>query len=285
MPIISDVANVKIRGENSLQIYVPEGDYSAWDIRHQYDTPQNWGSYDFLCFWWYGNSTGATLNVGLYDNLGNSWHYMLTEDWVGWRRVIIPLRKPSQTYGTLNLNQIKLIQISHRFGANPTTVYIDRGGLDLGNWVKIEVQTPDFLRADGWATILRSYNPSLEDWDEWFLRWDAETPNHGDQWNIKLVFLDGTNAADINPSAEQNMADYGKGGRGETKNPLMGNAGSLTYSQTYGCQYRIGFAIKMPPWTGSDNLTGKFAINKAKLKLEVYHADEKTSYVDGSTQT
>jgi hypothetical protein len=36
----------------------------------------------------------------------------------------------------------------------------------------------------------------------------------------------------------------------------------------------------MPPWTGSDDLAGKFAINKAKLKIEVYYDKKDTTFID-----
>ena len=60
----------------------------------------------------------------------------------------------------------------------------------------------------------------------------------------------------------------------------LSTAGDIIYTQTYGCLKRIGFAVKMPPWTGSNDLTGKFAVNKAKLRIEVYYEKEETSYID-----
>jgi hypothetical protein len=36
----------------------------------------------------------------------------------------------------------------------------------------------------------------------------------------------------------------------------------------------------MPPWTGADDTSGKFAINKVRLKIEVYYDDTKTTFID-----
>ena len=96
-----------------------------------------------------------------------------------------------------------------------------------------------------------------------------------------LYFLDGSNRDNLYVSSD-GYGSWKWGNRGETANRLQGAKASseITYSQTYGCLKRISFGIKMPPWTGSNDLTGKFAVNKAKLKIEVYYEKEETSYID-----
>jgi len=49
---------------------------------------------------------------------------------------------------------------------------------------------------------------------------------------------------------------------------------TITYSSYYGCQKRIGFAIKMPPDDGQDSST--YGISQCKLKLEVYYEGDLT---------
>ena len=59
--------------------------------------PQDWSSYEGLCFWFYGNATGEQIQVDLLDNRGTTdsdsaerFYFRFDDDTAGWKLVEIP---------------------------------------------------------------------------------------------------------------------------------------------------------------------------------------------------
>jgi hypothetical protein len=154
------------------------------------------------------------------------------------------------------------------------------GGLDVGNWVKLEVQVPDMLDSSKRNVKIYSWDGSVYNI---LVGGDTEDNNPSPDWYNPVLFMDGSTGQGVYGSGKNPYTIYYKSQRGETANNIY-NFGltppsTITYSQTYGCLKRVGFAIKMPPWTGSDDLSGRFAINKTKLKIEVDYEKEETSFI------
>jgi hypothetical protein len=279
-PTLSDVASPSKRGNNCLKTVVGDGGtYGVAILYHNYNPSQDWSSYDFLAFWLYGANTGTTIQLWLRDTNINWSRYDIVDDWTGWKRIVIPLRNPDGYYGSdyTDLSIINRIQIEFRSSG---TWYIDRGGVD--NWTKIEIRIPDTLISSDYYIQVYQWNVEANSYSL-VCRWNDYAQSFGFPY-----FLDGSLGSDFYGSSliRNSHGDYFQGQKGETKSGwFVASAGSITYSLSYGCKQRIGYTIKMPPWTGSDDLSGKFAINKAKIKIEIYYDKEKTTYIDGSLQT
>jgi hypothetical protein len=287
IPTLADDTGVVKRGNNSLKIDVGSGTYAAWQIYHDYVPTVDWSPYDFLSFWWYGQNSGGNLRVWIYTpDAASGYYWDIREDWLGWRRVVIPLSNPTSYWGTPgDLTSVARIGIGSEASENPAfggTRYLDRGGVDVGNWVKLEVQVPDSLNASINNVKLYAWNPVTNAYATRFVEANATDIGGGTLAGNYLYFLDGTTQTNILSKPYLGIEVFKQGKRGETKYVAVGEAAgnNITYTQTYGCKYRVGFRIKMPPWTGVDDLTGKFAINKAKLKIEVYYDKEDTTLID-----
>jgi hypothetical protein len=102
----------------------------------------------------------------------------------------------------------------------------------------------------------------------------AATYNSGN-----LYYLDGQTATTkFGSGAGCRIYDYAS--TGAVGNPIAGdvNAGTMTYSNSFGTSKRFGYAIKFPASTGSRAVTGSNAANKVRLKIEIFFDDEYTSY-------
>ena len=288
-PTVADVTSPVKHGNNAYKIsWDTTGTYGWIAINHDFDPPQDWSGYDFLCLWWYGDGSGHQIRIHLKSNIENNYgaYWDVNIDWNGWRRIILSLRKPTgEASGPLDLNNIKRIQIRVSTGGFAKTWYLDRGGLDVGNWVKCEIQIPDNLKNGYHFPIAYSWDGSA--WKQWI-----QTLKNAPNLNVgELYTLNGENIFDIYGLTTDNDcgAAYTLKNKSETVTlddvkdtdgvfRVDPDAYPFTYTQTYGCQKRIGFAIKMPPWTGCDDLESLFAINKVKLKIEIYYEKEKTTY-------
>ncbi|MHC1585916.1 MAG: hypothetical protein ACXQTV_00020 [Candidatus Hecatellaceae archaeon] len=137
----------------------------------------------------------------------------------------------------------------------------------LEGWLKLETQIPDSLIHDE-NVKLYAYNPEAGGYEaEAFMAWNAEDGIHGSFNHDVAWLLDGSKLSDYYASAEECLADYPKGSRGEALTALAGNAGKAYLSQTYGCLKRIAYAIKLP--------AGK----QMRLKVSIAYQAEETSFL------
>lgn len=273
LPTLSDDTVQKQVGVDCLKIEVGAGTNDWWGIYHDYSPAEDWSGKEFLSFWWCGANSGKTFRVRCYStDLNNAFDYNFTENFTGWKLFVIPLNifTKSGSPNWNNIVRVRIYQLSSR-GVQGTW-YVDQGGICCGNWVKAEVWTPDVLKEGDQASIkLYSWNGSGY---SYFTGWDAETASDAESmYNyVNLYFMDGTQASDIWDDSPFCITMYGKAERTQTPSWSRGNGGSITYSSRYGCKYRVGFAVKMPPDDGQDSST--HGISQCKLKMEVYYADD-----------
>ncbi len=103
---------------------------------------QDWSAYDGLRFWLYGNNTGTTIQVEIFDNqaLGTmsdsaERHYTrISDDYVGWRQFHLPFalfqrRADWQPSGApdddLNLTEVSGYSFGLATGTGPQVLYLD----------------------------------------------------------------------------------------------------------------------------------------------------------------
>ena len=104
---------------------------------------QDWSAYDGLRFWLYGNNTGTTIQVEIFDNqaVGSmsdsaERHYTrISDDYVGWRQFHLPFalfqrRADWQPSGApadgLNLTEVSGYSFGLAAGTGPQVLYLDQ---------------------------------------------------------------------------------------------------------------------------------------------------------------
>lgn len=108
-PVISDDFSI-IHG-NCGKIAVGNGTGARWRIYHTYAAPQNWGDFEIFSMYWYGSNTNKTLSIYLDSpNETNRWFMQLTEDWSGWKRIVVHVDEFHKV-GSPSKNEIKTIAI------------------------------------------------------------------------------------------------------------------------------------------------------------------------------
>ncbi|MBN2389731.1 MAG: CIA30 family protein [Anaerolineae bacterium] len=104
---------------------------------------QDWSAYDGLRFWLYGNNTGGTIQVEIFDNqaLGSMsdsaerYYARITDDYTGWKQFHLPFsifqrRTDWQPSGApndgLNLTEVSAYSFGLPAGTGPQTLYLDQ---------------------------------------------------------------------------------------------------------------------------------------------------------------
>ena len=144
---ISDDSTEYLRGSNSLKITVDNtGTYDVVYIYHNFSSTQDWSGYEFITLWFYGSGTGDDIGVKIQDSGGNVSRWWITDDFIGWRRFILPLKHPDTTPTGTEADLSQVIQIAIDNIQTTGTWYLDRVVLDVGQWVNIEHYIPDSIR-------------------------------------------------------------------------------------------------------------------------------------------
>ena len=154
VPVICDDPNVRAYGEKSLRIDVGPGEKAQWALVHYFEPPVNWESYDFISFYWYGrgDSLGYVVVVKAPDDNNRMW-FFFRDTWLGWNKVILPLRGRDGVYringvlmhkitrGSPDLSNVTFVCL--KLAGNNLNVqgtwYLDRLALDLGRWVNVSL--------------------------------------------------------------------------------------------------------------------------------------------------
>jgi len=270
----------KIRGSSCFRIQIsPTGGSYEW-LAAIYNFPQtlDLSGYDFWCIWWYGSNSGK-WNHFLLKTTGVDWfRWNVLDDWVGWRRLILPLRSPHESYGNVSLSQINLIQIDfYPIDIADRTHYIDRTLFDYARWVRCEVRVPDTLaygsenQPDTWACRIKYWDAAEQTYKDTII-WNPYQASPAWRWSGDFKYLDGTKASQVNPYYGELHEAFTIGSRNTTGNPVFGKPITINYTPKYGCLRRIGFAFKLPPEDYRDTPTS--GISQIKLKLEVKYAEE-----------
>jgi hypothetical protein len=272
-PILSNETTMVIRGTKSLKCnYNNAPQYGGF--QHTYGSGQNWSAYDFVAFWWCGANSGLSWLFRIQSSSGNLRGYQFTENWTGWKRVVVPILTMTPT-GTLDLTSVTFLSFSVQTASPPTNIiYLDRMVLDIGQWVKVEVAIPDYLIVSS-NVAFSSWHPSSYDAPFLFYPVNGAANASGTNYNMgRLYALTGTSHSTI--YGGKNLTDlYLYGNNGVTKGYLtaMGPDSSLPTTITYvvkgGTKKRVGFILKLPP---SDlQQSSSYGISQCRLKLEVYY--------------
>jgi hypothetical protein len=292
-----DETTIVIKGSHSAKNVVTSGSacsYSGDAV--QFASDHDWSGYNFLCFYLYGSNDGGQFAVRV-RNLASTnsflWKFSL-DNWTGWRRIILPLKKTSPdssattgwwaVAGSIDWAHVGKI---HILSNKAKTFYVDRVVLDVGTWAKCEISVPDVLHNH--QNYLSKYSTGFDDpsyWGVYF--WNGSAYVAGTYWDTALnaqksfvsdqaKYLDSSSLQNVWGETQtyltQNcLNDNIIGQQGETKYRAgsYGNESNIpiTYSQVGTTKKRIGFCLKMPPSDLRQSST--YGISQARLKLEAY---------------
>lgn len=93
--------------QQNWKIEVGKGEYETWFVYKLFDT-QDWSSYDFIEFSWYGLDSKENIRIWFGKDFDNRFEFVLREDWSGWRRVIIPFKRAIARSGYPSFSEIGL---------------------------------------------------------------------------------------------------------------------------------------------------------------------------------
>ena len=280
----SSLSSVKLSGTStsggalSARYTLP---ISAWNLT----SPT---AYDFLLLWVradFGGATTGTIKVYLNTTAGSA-YYLFTYaslNAMQFYRLAIPVRNPTSTFGTPNLNSITTIDIESDGALSSTsTLWIDEIAVDVGNWTNIEFHVPDNISQSESTLPLQfsSYNGASY---VGFLNADGYANGAaGSAWyalNGSLASAFYSTYGGLYPLAPiGSSVSFGTA--------YGGNGAIAVYTTTYGCNNRLILQIKLPPASSdsnsgnlpSDDMSGPMAISKARLKIQIYIANETTTY-------
>jgi hypothetical protein len=254
---------------------------SNWDV----------SGYDFLLLWVrsdFGLSSTGTINVLLGDMTTNyfTWTYssLAANEWY---RLVIPLRNPTNITGTPALNNLAKLSVQSTGAINAATnLWVDEIAADIGNPVTLEFHVPDNIAQTNpdpiisWSWNGSSYQILMEE--------DA----FGNEYVPDLYFLDGANNkgsviySGQSGGASYFIIGYPPGTIGSVATQSAITTSPVQYTRGWGTRNRCALMIRLPPATSdsitgnlpSNDLSGFLAINKARLKVQIYCANEDTSY-------
>jgi len=251
-----------IKGSSSQKVEIGPGSYADLGVCHQYTLQQNWSSYDFLCLWVYGVNSGETLYVSIKDADGDFIGWTMTENWNGWKRLVLPLNAPEEESGTFDITAVRRLEVQLRHVGSNFTWYLDRTCLDIGLWVKVEAYVPDSIT----DYKIYSWDIGTSNWVTPQFAWWGTT---NDIDSGRMRFLSGDTTRDIYSNTQNGISIFPPAQSGETESATLGYGSSITYSNYRSHLKRVGLAIKMPPEDGQD--ASDSGISQCKLKFEVYY--------------
>jgi hypothetical protein len=195
---LSEETSIVKKGSSSLKASISSGSYSDVGASASFSPAQNWRGKDFLCLWLYGMGSGGTWRVQIGD--GVNWcRWSFSDDFSGWRRVILPLKAPSESSGSVNLAAVSNLSV-YITAASTGAWYLDRVAVDELRLVRCEVRVPDEIRSvDLYSWDGSSYQKFLE---------------NGLPSSNKLFFLSGLKMSDVRGDGSGLGSTY-LGSRGE----------------------------------------------------------------------
>jgi hypothetical protein len=270
---------------------------TAGNLMSEYSLPLggwNLTPYDFLCLWvradFGGNATG-TINVYLLTDGADYWIWGYPNMKANqWYRIVAPLRNPSLTNGTPNLSSISAFGLQTANGAvsASTNIWHDEIALDVGLDEFLEMQVPDNISelSNGGNYTMQAYTWNGSSYANFLADWPYPSRGFGYYFS-----LDGSSSQQVFSSASENTGvpinNFPVNTIGQQVSSISSQFLPTTknYTTTYGCMSRWMFNLRIAPASSdslagnypSDDLSGFMAINKVRLKVQVYIANEDTS--------
>ncbi|MCW3985536.1 MAG: hypothetical protein NWE91_03890 [Candidatus Bathyarchaeota archaeon] len=246
-PQLTDSLSIKAKGLNGLKIGVADGPYKKWAIEHVYSTPQNWSTYDFFIFNWYGYGDGKNYYFQALSDEGYYW-YVFKDSWKGWKKVILPMKIPFGEYVMSNLTFAKSLSGNPQWSkitriligitescASSGIWYLDEIEFDVGRWSNIE------------AIICG---------------------NLDDEYDAKLFIFNGSAYVPItlpNGSGKA-LIDTVYSIDGVRSDLFYNSSAGMVTAERSGSSYRINILLKMPPEDGRDSKSS--GLSQVRLKFE-----------------
>ncbi len=211
--LISDAAlALPIHADTANTVLAVHYDIASWGgFSHVFNdgskwTTADWRPYNALSFWLYGNDTGGTIQVEIFDNrnpdrsgdTAERFYYRILDNYTGWQQFTIPFelfqrRTDFQPDGApddgLGLDAVSGYAMGFPVGTGPQTAYVDDVGLaQLDNTSAVIISSGAAMTED---TVMID---STITWDsrDWNLLWsdefdgEAGTPPNPDNWNYDL---------------------------------------------------------------------------------------------------
>jgi hypothetical protein len=113
----------KEMNNNTLRIEVTQGNYHCVGVRHIFDNKQDWREVAFIYFYWCGKNTGNEWQLIIAAPDDTNWFaFNFNDDFVGWRRIQIPLSQFGQV-GHPDWKQVSYIAI-RSFNPDPNNSWL-----------------------------------------------------------------------------------------------------------------------------------------------------------------
>ena len=278
--VLNDDIDVKATGESSLRVDVGDGEYAQWQISRVYDATQDWSSYDFFEFYWYGKGDSNRYIVEFLapDHRNYFWHEFV-DSWEGWRRVVIPLRMPEGRNEVFGVNvgktekgspkwdQVQAINI--RLSAvNPNlkgTWFLDKIGLDVACWSTLNVTMYTQNNQD---VELQTFNDSR--YISVKVPQNEEVPISSNQ----LTYLDGTSADLVFPTTNVVLArlEPNEQSCSLVMSVKIPPSGVGVAEEVFQLALRLRYPVE---YINAEKLEGKYGELKLPTPLKVVSADMK----------
>ena len=124
------------KGSSSYKLASSAGSFSWCRFRHWYGSGQDWSAITHIGIWMLGANTTREFRMDISSDAGdNTWsnskYFTIADDFVGWRRIVLPIEGFTTLGGSLNWAAVRGIAIRSQENANWNgTVYFDRLVLD-----------------------------------------------------------------------------------------------------------------------------------------------------------
>ncbi len=250
---------------------------SAFNFKGTVDYAYLWVRADFG-----GNATG-TIQVQIGNDSSDYYQWNFTSLNAGeWYRLILPALVPSSTSGSPSATPAFVNVIAVGAASATSNLWVDDIATDNGNYAYLEFNVPDNISQSARHTAITLYSWNGTSYVQ-FLNEDAFV-TYVSSVSSGVYALNGL---DLTTEMANVFAMYRPGPVQSTvATPFAGPSPTMTYTGTYGCNNRLGIAIKMPPASSDSNsgnvpsndLSGFQGINKVRFKVVIAVANEDTSY-------
>jgi len=103
-----------IIGNKSIVIKVDNGVYEQWIIYKEFPEALQLENFDFVAFYWFGHNNSLKYVLQFETDNNNFYWYEFTDNWLGWKKVYLPMWCQDGRY---NFNNVTFVKVTK---GNPT---------------------------------------------------------------------------------------------------------------------------------------------------------------------
>jgi hypothetical protein len=127
----SDDNTIKVSQNDSLKIMVVNGTYQRFTLQHTYGEQQDLSKKDLFVMWVYGNNSEWNFNIVFRTfTINDYFTYQVTDNFEGWKRLIIPLTSFIDV-GSPSWANVTEIMLQFQSIPKGTSLNIDRTLIDI----------------------------------------------------------------------------------------------------------------------------------------------------------